>query len=96
MFKRPAGSIIGGNPNGFPDYKPFNKLPRDEQNAELNKILRPILYQVFVEERKTGNSLAVFPRVSQQTAEALASTINLHIALGKEKLWSNAIVSPVL
>jgi hypothetical protein len=92
----PSFHLSGGQPSGFPDYKPINKLPRDEQRALLNKVMRPTLYQVLVEERSTGNSIAVSPKCSQQTALALAETINLHVALGRERLWANATVSLVL
>lgn len=96
LFKRPANSITGGTPNGMPDYKPFNKLPRAEQDEVLKKVLRPTLYQVLVEDCKTGNSLAVGPKVPQNVASALAHTINVQVALGQEKLWHSAIVSPCI
>lgn len=86
----------GGTPNGFPDYRPINKLPRHEQQALLSKLMKPVLYQVFVEVRSTGDTLAVSPRCSSQTAQALAETINTQVALGNEKIWSNARVNLVL
>jgi hypothetical protein len=91
--ERPKVSVrvSGGTPSGFPDYRPINKLPRDEQRALLARLTRPVLYQVVVEDRK-GNPLRVSPKCSSQTAQALASAINTQVALGREKLWSNATV----
>lgn len=88
---KPSVRASGGNPTGFPDYRPINKLPRDEQRALLARVMRPVLYQVVVEDRK-GNLLRASPKCSSQTAQALASAINTQVALGREKLWSNATV----
>lgn len=93
---KPLAHASGGTPAGRPDYKPINKLPRHEQLALVSKLMKPVLYQVVVEQRSTGNSLAVSPKISLATAQALAETINTQVALGNEKLWANAQVNLVL
>lgn len=84
--------VTGGNPNGVPNYRPINKLPEAELKALANKIVRPSLYQVWVDD-KGGASLAVGPRVSQNVASRLAEAININVLRGVEKTWSNARVS---
>lgn len=93
---KPSVRVSGGCPTGIPDYRPINKLPQHEVRELLSKQLKPVLYQVVVEERSTGNALFVGPKCSSQTAQALAETINTQVALGREKLWSNARVNLVL
>lgn len=96
QFKRSAKSLTGGNPAGLPDFRPINKLPRAEVNEILARQVRPILYQVHVEERSTGNDIPIGPKCPQSAAHALAEAINVQVLLGKEKTWTNAYTTAVV
>ena len=90
---RPARSITGGNPVGLPNFRPFNKLSRDEQRAMFApaRPSRPELYQVWVETRK-GGFIPVTPKRPLEGAEAFAAAVRSQIALGTEKEWSAPVV----
>lgn len=82
----------GGTPAGVPDFKPFNKLSRDELRS-MFRPSRPALYQVWVET--SGQSIPVGPKLPQGVAEEFAAAIRGQIALGREKTWNNPHVIAV-
>lgn len=50
---------------------------------------REPLYQVNVEETKTGQLRAVGPAMLKEACEQFAHAIRQQIALGREREWSN-------
>lgn len=54
-----------------------------------------MLYQVMVEQRKTGRPVAVGPAWSEASAGALAEAIRKMILAGKERDWGNPVIVPV-
>ena len=89
-------AISGGNPNGFPDFRPQNPWGR-----RMPKPVRPIqdrpqselLFQVHVELRN-GQMLAVGPKMPEKFANVFREAILVQIIHGKEKSWSNPTVLP--
>jgi hypothetical protein len=92
---KPSARVSGGQPNGFPDFKPINKLPDHEIRELLKKTLKPALYQVRVDDRKKGN-IAVGPKGPVHIIEPFANAISTQIQLGREKDWANPIVTLVI
>ena len=82
----------GGTPNGVPNFRPINKLPKFELKALASKIVRPALYQVLVDD-KGGATLAIGPKIARHVAENLAEAINTNVLRGVEKVWSNARIT---
>src|SRR6266446_4798443 len=83
----PSARVSGGTPNGFPDYRPINKLSR----AELADILRPpkpTLYQVWVLDRLRGY-IPVGPKCENTLASEFCSAIQTQIRLGRERDWNS-------
>lgn len=85
---KPTVRTSGGNPTGFPNYRPINKLPEHEIKQLMKKAIKPALYQVRVEDRKKGE-IAVGPKCPQSAASALAFAISDMVARGLEPDWSN-------
>lgn len=55
-----------------------------------------LLYQVMVEQRRTGLALAVGPAWSQDAAGKLAEAIGQAIVAGRERDWASPTVVAVL
>lgn len=88
----PSARVSGGTPNGFPDYRPLNKLPKDEVAKRLKRILKPPLYQVWVEVKDRSSAIPIGPKCENSIAHMLAYEIRRQVALGNEQVWSNPTV----
>jgi len=93
---KPSVRASGGTPVGFPDYRPFNKLSRDEQREMLRpNIIPEPLYQVWVDDITRG-TIPVGPKIPHSLAVEFRAAINNQIRLGAERTWSNPSVLPVV
>ena len=88
---RPSARISGGTPNGLPDYKPI-KFDSAEFRALLSRPVKPVLYQVWVEDRVKSSAIPIGPKCVYGTATAFAGAISTQIALGREHAWANPTV----
>lgn len=93
---KPTVRASGGTPAGFPDFRPINKLPEHELRALARRAVRPVLYQVWVEDLAARATIPVGPKCAQNTASALAFAIAEQVALGRERLWANPHLVPCL
>lgn len=94
---RPSIRISGGNPAGFPDYRPLN--PWGRAMPKSKKKPKPDFYQVVVETSSrdgTKHMLPVSPRASREFCMPLCSAIETEIAAGRERTWKNPCIVKVL
>lgn len=74
-------------------FKPMNPWgrPMPKPSRTMRKAPLP-LFQVFVEETKTGKHLAVGPKMEQEQAEKFCEAIGVMIGRGLEKTWATPTV----
>jgi hypothetical protein len=78
------------------DFRPLNPhgRPMPAPPRPIRSKPEP-LFQVQVEDTRSGRAKLVGPRLVGQAAGMLCEAINREIAAGREKAWSNAHVVPV-
>lgn len=93
---QPSVRISGGNPAGFPDYKPLNPWGRAMPRPKARP--KPEFYQVVVETagRDGKEMLPVGPRASREFCQPLCTAIESEIAAGRETTWKNPCIVRVL
>ncbi len=91
LAKRPALSITGGNPAGYPDFVPLNPWGRGFPKPERPP--KPALYQVVVLDKRNGNKeTRIGPMMQYEFVEMFRQAIAEGIASGAEKRWTDPIV----
>lgn len=75
------------------DFKPMNAHGKRMPKAPTRKLEQ--LFQVFVEDRETGEEIAIAPRMSRRALEPLVEKIN-RTAIANPQSWArNARLVPV-
>lgn len=78
------------------DFNPINPHGRPMPAPPRPIKTKPeALYQVQVEDTRTGRAELVGPRMVGEAAGMFCEAINREIAAGREKSWANAHVVPV-
>ena len=87
-----TGALTGGNPAGFPDYKPLNPWGRGFPKELFRPKPKPELYQIFIEIPGAPDAerlLPVGPKGPEDLLKPLCRAIEEQIARGRETEWAN-------